>query len=82
MTKTILLVNALFLSLPSALCGQEVLIVYCSARGHTAAMAEAVAGAPWLRLHFQDYNLNKKDSIVVDINDSTGVESSTSSSRC
>lgn len=44
MTKTILLVNALFLSSLSPLCGQEVLIVYYSARGHTAAMAEAVAG--------------------------------------
>ena len=44
MPKTILLVNALFLSTLSLLCGQEVLIVYYSARGHTAAMAEAVAG--------------------------------------
>ena len=44
MTKTILLVNTPFLSLLSALCSREVLIIYYSARGHTAAMAEAVAG--------------------------------------
>ncbi len=43
LTKRILIVNALLVSLLSSLCGQEVLIVYYSAKGHTAAMAEAVA---------------------------------------
>ena len=44
MTKRILIVNALLISLLSSLCGQNILIVYYSAQGHTAALAEAVAG--------------------------------------
>ena len=43
LTKRILIVYGLLISLLSSLCGQNVLIVYYSVRGHTAAMAEAVA---------------------------------------
>ena len=43
MLKYASLCLAVLISLLPALCGQEVLIVYYSARGHTAAMAEAVA---------------------------------------
>ncbi len=58
LTKRILIVNAMLVSLLSSLCGQNVLIVYYSARGHTAALAEAVAkGAVCARRRFGEASI-------------------------